>query len=133
MMSLSRRASGIFFNNYGKTAAILKEVRDFMTIADAFPDRYDLNIRNLPDELLIQPGKESAIFLTQCKPFTVGDAVAFQKKGKPIWLYEYVRFADAFGQEAVLRFRYQYQRGFGGLRLVWYEETPRTRPNEDRE
>jgi hypothetical protein len=115
---------GYFFINHGRTAAILKEIGERMIVANTFPDVYHIDLRETPNELVIAPDKESTVLLCYKKNFTIGDAVAFQQGKTAIWFFGFVRFADAFGQETTWRWRYCYRSGYGGFRLVWYEEAP---------
>lgn len=115
---------GYAFKNHGRTAAILKSIGEQMIVADEFPDEWDIEPRDMPDQLVISPDEESSTLLCYDRDFTVGNAVEFQKDRTAIWFYGYVRFADAFGQETTWRWRYCWRKGYGGFRLVWYEEAP---------
>jgi hypothetical protein len=115
---------GYSFKNFGKTAAILKKLSDQIILQPTFPTTPTYADREqMPDELVIEPGKPSATLGSMMKDtLTIRDAVAFQERKTAFWFYGYVIFDDAFGREHRFEYRYCYRRGFGGPRLEYYRE-----------
>jgi hypothetical protein len=114
------------FKNFGRTAAVLKEFSNHLVFQPDFPSVAEYRIRDsVPDELVVEPGKTSAILGCLMEgTFTVGKCVAFQERKAAFWFYGYVKFDDSFGREHEWRWRFRYQRGDGRFRLVYYREFP---------
>ena len=112
------------FRNYGRTAAIIKEVGHRLVHQVSLPKvpEYDPISPLLIEHIVGQNDVSQSLHCAIESTINVTDAKSIAKGDSTLWLYGYVAYDDAFGWGRELRYIWHFNGGSGGFRLYSYRE-----------
>jgi hypothetical protein len=121
------------FQNYGRTPAVLKDIKHGTLIAtDIYKVVRDyVAIIDLPSHILGANEKTAPIEVSDVPRLTVSDARAIGGADKTFWFYGIATYDDTFGWRRTLDFIWHYGFDSNGFRIFRYSEKAERIQNED--
>jgi acetolactate synthase regulatory subunit len=112
------------FQNYGRTAAIIKEVNHHLVHKLRLPEmrEYAPISPLLIEHIVARDAVSQPLHCAIEDKINVKDAKSIARGDSALWLYGYVSYDDAFGWGRELRYIWHFNGGSGGFRLYSYRE-----------